>query len=70
MLQHAGELLYLMGWAEVKDSQDVHLIFSIVDPVLNYDAATRWENRRYVCSRHLAPVISHHLAPVNPKYLE
>lgn len=61
-LIHAGERLYLIGWADLHDSDEVRLIFSVVNPATDYEAANLPENKRYICS--------HHLKPMNPKYLE
>lgn len=55
ILEHAGETLHLLGWSEVKDSDEVTLIFSVIDPLDDYEAAQRPEHKRYICAHHLKP---------------
>jgi hypothetical protein len=61
VIEHAGEILWLIGYNETT-SDEVMLIFSKVNPFEDYEAAHRPENRCLVCE--------HHLAPMNPKYVE
>jgi hypothetical protein len=49
----ATERWFLLGWSEQRASDEVSLIFSVVDPSEDYNTAQQPANRRYLCAHHL-----------------
>ena len=56
--QRNGETVtwYLIGWNETQGSDEVMLIFSDVDPMVDYDVAHSADHRHYVCAHHFDDV--------------
>jgi hypothetical protein len=60
VLHHGGETLYLIGWGEMENSEDVSLLFSIVDPDADYDLALEPQHKRRICASHFRACEEHH----------